>query len=329
MKTTYVLFIILLGLIGSFSIAIIKYKATLDYRPVLTDSYSPITIMDNNNISTQDKSSETVITDTHKPKILWGAYTGNSMESLEEFEKIIGKKPDINAFFIDLRDSFPFRLASYLGNNNQIMLLYLEQNDISLDDVISGKYDSSIKQLSIDIKNNAKQVILAPLHEMNGNWNSLNGTAGNNKPDKVIAEWRHIYDIFSENNVDNVKWAFVVNNESVPDIPANDMGVYYPGDAYVDYVGVDGFNFGNPWQSYDELFLNALNKLSIYNKPMYIFSFASAQGPQKSVWIQDALSKIYSDKRIKGWVWFNENKEEDWRIWSDENSLQSFQSFIR
>ncbi|MFH1968330.1 MAG: hypothetical protein ABIJ84_03015, partial [bacterium] len=75
-----------------------------------------------------------------------------------------------------------------------------------------------------------------------------------------------------------------------------------------------------------------------YNKPIYIFSMASApasakapagQGMSKKAgWIEDALSKINSDPDIVGWIWFNEDKEKNWLVSSDSDSLQAFKDGI-
>ncbi len=264
-----------------------------------------------------------------QPSVTWGAYTGNTLNSFYEFEKKIGKKPDINAVFINWNDAFPKNIADPLKTNGQTILIYWEQYGVSLDQVASGSTDSYINKFILDVKNYGAPVILVPLHEMNGNWDPWDGTIGTNTPDKIIIEWKHIHDLFTTANVTNVKWAWDVNNNSVPDTPKNSISVYYPGDDYVDYVGVDGFNFGNPWENYDQLFSKSLTNLYVYKKPIFIFSIASADGQKKAVWIKDALSKIYGNPKIVGWIWFNEDKERDWRVWSDENSLKAFQSGIK
>jgi beta-mannanase len=81
----------------------------------------------------------------------------------------------------------------------------------------------------------------------------------------------------------NVAFGWAVNSESVPDIQGNQIEDYYPGDQYVDYVGVDGFNFGTPWQTWNQVFDRPLGKLIKYNKPIYLFSMASAEGPKKDL----------------------------------------------
>ncbi|MDX1531405.1 MAG: glycosyl hydrolase, partial [Rhodothermales bacterium] len=65
----------------------------------------------------------------------------------------------------------------------------------------------------------------------------------------------------------NVAWVWSPNVVSVPDTPDNDMHRYYPGDAYVDWVGLDGYNFGDHhdewhrWQSFAEVFEAPLAEL--------------------------------------------------------------------
>ena len=41
------------------------------------------------------------------------------------------------------------------------------------------------------------------------------------------------------------EFGWTMNNDSVPDTTDNEYEDYYPGDAYVDYIGIDGFNFAS------------------------------------------------------------------------------------
>lgn len=259
-------------------------------------------------------------------KKIWGAYTGNTAQSLVDFQNLVGKKVDINAVFPDWGAPFPLDLAEPLKDNGQTIIIFWEPA-VSLDKIISGSQDKYIYSFAAQAKAYGAPVILIPMEEMNGNWDLWDGTAGDNTPAKIIQAWRHMHNLFL--GVENVKWGWDVNSNSVPDTPANAISNYYPGSKYVDYVGVDGFNFGDPWQTHSEIFGPALEQLKTYKKPIYIFSMACAQGPQKAVWIADALEKIKSDPDIAGWIWFNENKEQNWLIDSDANSLNAFKSGIR
>lgn len=259
-----------------------------------------------------------------KPK-LWGAFAGNSSSMFEEFENFVGQEADIQAVFVGWQENFP---ASY-ATDGKIFLVFWEQYGVTLDQIISGSTDNYIRQFARQVWDFKSPVILSPLHEMNGQWCPWSGVSAGNTPKKVVLAFQHIYNVFENENPQNVKWAWAVNHESVPNTQENSIENYYPGDKYVDYVGVDGFNFGEPWQTYDEIFSLALNKLKNYNKPIYIFSMASAEGPKKAEWIQDALNKIKKDPSLEGFVWFNINKEKNWLINSDPQSLQAFQQGIK
>lgn len=138
---------------------------------------------------------------------------------------------------------------------------------------------------------------------------------------------RHIRDLFRD--VPNAKFVWVVNSDSVPNTADNAITKYYPGDSYVDAVGVDGFNFGSPWQSFDAIFNKPLTLLTSYGKPIYILSVASAEGSGKAAWITDALTvQIPKYPSIVGWIWFNVNKEADWRVNSSPQALNAFRAAL-
>ncbi|HVZ10885.1 MAG TPA: glycosyl hydrolase [Candidatus Paceibacterota bacterium] len=233
----------------------------------------------------------------------------------------------MQAIFSAWNDGFPSYAKSTVGAGKTLVIFW-EQYDVTLDQIISGSQDSVITQFAAGARSYGSPIILAPFHEMNGNWDPWDGTVGSNTPAKVITAWKHLRDVFG--NVSNVKFAWDVNNESVPDTSGNEIRDYYPGDAYVDYLAVDGFNFGNPWQTWEQVFSDALGQLSaISSKPIYILSMASADGSQKGAWITDGLgSAIKKYPQVAGWVWFNENKEENWLVNSTSAALAAFKSVI-
>lgn len=257
----------------------------------------------------------------------WGAFAGYSANDLKEFEEMVGKPVDIRTVFVNWGTPFPNRLANELFASDKKMLLFWEHYGFTLDSIIAGEHDEYIKEFRNEAANYDGEIILAPFHEMNGNWDGWGGAVGNNTPGKVILAWQHIFGIFQ--GVTNVKFAWTVNSLSVPNIEENNISHYYPGEAYVDYVAVDGFNFGTPWQSFERIFGNVLSDLKSYNKPIYILSMASAGGPKKADWITDTFkTQIPKHPEIVGWVWFNEDKERDWRVNSDSASLKAFRAIL-
>jgi peptidoglycan hydrolase-like protein with peptidoglycan-binding domain len=258
----------------------------------------------------------------------WGAFSGYSSSDPSALESLVGKPVKLRSIFTNWGEAFPVSVGTDLKPSNKTLVIFWEQYGVTIDSIIAGDSDPYIRQFALDAKAYGGQVILAPFHEMNGNWDPWDGTVGQNTPQKVVLAWQHVRDVFG--TVANVKFAWAVNNESVPNTTANAISAYYPGDAYVDYVAVDGFNFGNPWQSFDTVFGKALNTVSAYRKPIYILSMASAAGTQKPAWITDAVTvQMKKYPLLKGWLWFNENKEQDWRINSDAATLSAFKGVLQ
>lgn len=229
---------------------------------------------------------------------------------------------------------FPAYFGPRIRDRGRTMVLFWEATDLnrdyflqpeySLDAVLAGDLDAHFSNFARGAKLYGGPVILIPYSEMNGDWYPWGGTVGTNTPQKLVAAYRHIHGFFKD--VPNVKFGWAPNSNSVPDTPENKMELYYPGDDFVDYVGVDGFNFGwSGYLSFDDIFGDVLTRLEQYNKPIYIFSFASAASSEKAEWIKDALTvQLYKYPHLAGFLWFNQNKDRDWRVESDERSLQAF-----
>ncbi len=269
----------------------------------------------------------------------WGFTAGWQPESMTALAQTIGQQPDMIAVFTHFgnENQFPHYLAPTIRDTGKTMVIFWEYTDynvaspyqprFSYDAMLRGDWDSYMRTFAEEAKAYGGPVILIPFSEMNGNWFPWSGTLNGNTPAKMIQSYRHIHDLFAD--APNVKFGWAPNNGSVPDTAENSIQSYYPGDAYVDYVGVDGFNFGYPWETFDQVFGRPLSILSGYNKPIYIFSMASADGPNKAAWITDAFKvQIPKYPKIAGWIWFNENKERDWRVNSDPNSLAAFQAIV-
>jgi endoglucanase len=279
-------------------------------------------------VTTNSTSTPVVATPTTASSLEWGAFSGYSPADLTAFETLVGKSVQLRSVFTNWNESFPTSVATNLKSQNKTLVIFWEQYGVTLDSIIAGDSDAYIKKFAAEAKTYGGPVILAPFHEMNGNWDPWGGTVGDNSPQKVVLAWKRVRDVFG--TVSNVKFAWAVNNESVPNTTSNAISAYYPGDAYVDYVAVDGFNFGNPWQSFDTVFGKSLTTVSAYKKPIYILSMASAGGTQKAAWITDAVTvQMKKYPLLKGWVWFNENKEQDWRVNSDNASLAAFKEVLK
>jgi endoglucanase len=298
-------------------------EKTSSSTPLNTKTYTTLPVNKQNYVN----NSDSVKTIASVSNLEWGAFAGQEASDLTEFESLVGKPVDIAAIFINWESDFPYEFAANLASTDKTLLIFWEQDGFPLTQIINGNSDAYIEKFATAVSNYRGRVIIAPLHEMNGDWVTWGGTVGSNTPIKVVRTWQHIVKIFGD--VPNAKFAWTVNNVSEPDTPINSISNYYPGDEYVDYVAVDGFNFGSPWQSFAEVFDESLAQLRTFHKPIYILSTATAEDSRKSDWITDTFTtQLPKHPEVVGLVWFNENKEKDWRVNSNNAALSAFQTAL-
>lgn len=273
------------------------------------------------------------------PEFMWGVFNGWQPQNITDFENLVEEDVDMAGVFVHWgnENEFPFAFANPLKNEGKTTVIYWEAKDYNLntdeqsafsyDAILEGNWDSYITEFAKDAKDFGGKVILIPFEEANGNWEPWSGVNNGNTPEKHRLAYRYIHTFF--NDVSNVKFGWTMNNDSVPNTTDNQFADYYPGNVYVDYIGIDGFNFGSPWQTWDEVFGPAIDELSSYGKPIILTSIASAQGTNKASWIRTGLGQgIKNYPSVIGWIWFNENKEKDWRVNSDPASLSAFKEVI-
>jgi hypothetical protein len=209
---------------------------------------------------------------------------------------------------------------------------------ITYADVLAGKWNKYVDGWAADAKADGRPIVVRLGHEMNGDWYGWGGAqngANAQSPQQFIAMWRFVRGRFNARGVTNVQWAWCPNHESVPDASWNQAESYYPGDAWVDWICADGYNWGtsqswSSWKSFDEVFGPIYGRLTAMapSKPFMIGEFASSeQGGSKAAWITDAADRIAAAyPQIRAFIWFNMSKETDWRVESSPSSLNAFRA---
>lgn len=274
-----------------------------------------------------------------KRRVLVGAY--NPMYgSLADLESKIGSRFDSFLWYSAITQDFDQNLASNLKAENKSLQLAWEPRDpvadpinqpsYSLKAISGGVHDQAIIKWARSLRDSGITIYFRPMSEMNGNWASWDGTVNGNSPTDFIPAWRHIHDIFVTEGARNVKWVWSVNNISVPGAAENQAKVYYPGDKYVDFVGISGYNWNGPWQSFSEVFGPSYASITkITGRPMIIPETSCPEDARKGDWFTTIASDIKSKyPRIKQVYFFSAQKERDWRIDSSEESLSGFKSFL-
>jgi len=209
-----------------------------------------------------------------------------------------------------------------------------DQAPYSLNNIAAGAFDPYIRSFADSLRGYGKTVFLRFGSEMNGCWVSYGC-----QPSSYVAAWRHIHDLFTAEGATNVRWVWCPNIDWDGQHP---LAPYYPGDAYVDWLGLDGYNqTWNSWESFTQVFKLSITELDAINSsyPIVVGETASAEPTaaqaasdlSKAAWIADAFrTGIPSFPRIKAVSWFNQDKSAEegcscnWPIESDSASTSAF-----
>ena len=190
------------------------------------------------------------------------------------------------------------------------------QPEFSWKQIASGRYDSYITQFAKDAAAYRYPFILRILHEMDGTWYpwGFNVNGNTNVADFVTA-YKHIVDLFRAAGATNVQFVWnptVIKSTTLAEI-GDKLKQAYPGDNYVDWVALDGYNSStSDWQSLQDIFEPSYKFIASFtSRPMILFEVGSINNPQDPAatanWVTQGflttIPKLFPNVKVA--VWFN------------------------
>lgn len=162
------------------------------------------------------------------------------------------------------------------------------------------------------------------------------GTAGTT----FISAWQRVYGLFQAAGATNVAFVWCPNSNSPFD--PNSWRQYYPGDAYVDWVGVDAYNFGNSatpagstWETiYQVLHLFVADWQGGFGgaggstKPLMIGEGASVEGGGSKPWWLTDFSGYLRTSGFKALTYYNTNQSSSGNNYRFDTSAASQAAFL-
>ena len=275
-------------------------------------------------------------------------------ERLRNVEDDIGVSPEIVVFFLQWPSiegqgaaPFPGESLDAIWNTGAIPCLtwepmyYRDGHEVMVpfDAILNGDYDPYILGFARQSVTWKRPFMIRFAHEMNierYHWGTKKKGYGPESPDIYKRMFRYIVTMFQKADTQNALWVFCPNAESVPNTSYdpraswNRVENYYPGEKYVDILGIDGYNWGTTqtkakngwdshWRGFKEIFRPTYEKMRELapGKPIFIFETASvSQGGDKCLWIKKAFDTV-AEWKVNGLIWFQVKKEFDWRINSE------------
>lgn len=267
-----------------------------------------------------------------------------NMNYIKQYEQQAGSKPAMIMWYQDWEQVFPKedcqKVAEYGATPHIVWEPWYwgDHGKVTLNDIIEGKWDEYIHGWAKGAKEYGKPLLLRVAHEYNIDgypWGIVNN---DKNPETYIKAYKHIVDIFKKEKASNAKFVWCFMNYSYPNESWNDWEKAYPGDGYVDWIGIDGYNWGttqswSEWQVFKYLFREQARKCRQLwpSKPIMVAEFGCAeQGGDKAAWIKEVPKYLATSMRdINAIVWFDVKKETDWRINSSAKSLAAYKEIMK
>ncbi|EMA53515.1 MULTISPECIES: glycoside hydrolase family 26 protein [Halococcus] len=299
---------------------------------------------------------------------LTGTYNGERGFDSEAFGTWLGRKPAVTELFVDALageawvETFVRTRMTPIWNRGQVPLVvwqpYRSPRERTPADVerkiTDGTYDDIIRAWARELASWAKptgsrdrRFYFVPAEEMNGDWypwgvlwsdGGAGPTTRTGSPRDYVGMWRHLHNRFEEEGMDErvIQWVWTPNADQAGDIPTER---YYPGDEYVDWIGLNGFNYGDinqysRWQTPEERFGSMIDRMkALADKPLAFPEVSSTsfvdgafRPSRKAEWIEQLVS-FATDENIELVCWYNFDDtgtwESDWAVFGGEHGTSA------
>jgi hypothetical protein len=261
-----------------------------------------------------------------------GLFTEKGPEDMAEtlsLEERLGRRFASLMWFIDFSHPFPAQAAENawaagsIPNVTWEPWFWTENNRIRLVDINAGSWDGYVSAWGAAAAAFGKPILVRWGHEFNGDWYPWSIAKNGQDPQTYVRAYRRVHDLVVRAGAKNVSWVWCPNASSSPAQDWNDPLAAYPGDDYVDWIAIDGYDFdGNA--SFSDIFSKTYTEvIRKSDKPIYVGEFATGRvGSEKAAWLEEMHASLTSQfPGIKGIVYFSVKKERDWRL---DDSPESF-----
>jgi len=229
----------------------------------------------------------------------------------QQFASWTGKKPNLLGAYVGWNTGLDTQAVKNAWSYGALYFQVWEPYGVTMQSIEAGKSDDYVNHFAAAVRTLNLPVALSFGHEMNGDWYPW-GTKDTSAAD-FVAAWRHIHDLFGKAGATNVIWIWDPND--VYPVPNVKLAPLYPGDKYVDWVGVTGYWTVDGPHTYSSLFLPTLLDIRQFTEKPFIIAETSVQAGANQVASVDALfNAVKTHDDILGFVWYDYNRQGDWRL---------------
>jgi hypothetical protein len=253
------------------------------------------------------------------------AFTVMGQGPLSAFEQATGLTPGIVENYQAFGQPFPSSWARTLRAQGILPLIQLQPGQVALGDIAAGRYDSYLSQYAAAVRALGAPIGLSFGHEMNGSWYSWGYR--HVAPGVFVAAWRHIHQIFAAHGAQKVNWVWsVVRNTPGDPRVSPALRPWWPGGAYVNWVGLDIYYF-SPKVTFQGEFVPTITAVRSFTDDPILLTETAV--PNQSGQVRQ-IADLFAGARashLLGIIWYNENVLHAWQL--DKSRRAAIAAFRR
>ncbi len=234
-----------------------------------------------------------------------------AMGPVRDFAAVIGRKPDLVGYYVGWRTPFDAAAAQTTWSYGALYYMAWEPYGTTVADIAAGDSNRYISEFAQEVKAANVPIAISFGHEMNGNWYPWGSTDAS--PASFVAAWRLIHALFAGAGATNVIWIWNPNVISASPTP---LQPYYPGNSYVDWIGLTGYFPMTGVTTFTGLFGPTMTEIRQFTgKPFIIVETAVQSGPEEVTCARNLVRGVAHRSDVLGLVWFEYDKAGvDWAL---------------
>ena len=266
-----------------------------------------------------------------------GAYFGTHVEvrtgetkqsAIQRVESEIGRRFAVDRQYERWGDPFPTAYDTWTSNQGRIPFISWKPTGpagtLTWAQVARGDGDAELIARADAVRAWGRPLYLSFHHEPEDD-TATYGTAAD-----FVAAFRHVVDVFRAEGATNAAWAWTMMGWSFQNGTA---ASFYPGDAYVDFVAVDAYNWypgrpGSTWRSFADAVAGGRAFAQAHGVPLIVAEYGCQEDPavpgRKAQWFRDELATVEGWPDVKAVLYFDSTKIYPWVTDSSASALAAY-----
>lgn len=261
---------------------------------------------------------------------MYGDTVPNSWTSVAQWNESVGIPANLILYYNGWGEGFQAQFAATARAHGAELLVDLDPTgNKNLTQIAHGAGDGWLRYYAREVAAYGYPVVISFAHEMNGNWYSWG--AGHQPASAYVAAWRHVVQLFRDEGASNVTWMWTVNSTNAAG--NNPLRQWWPGQAWVNWVGIDGYYYRST-DTFDSVFGKTAAQIRTFTSaPILISETGVGTTPDRETQIKNLLAGVQANHML-GIVWFNKAQHDgvahqDWRLQDDPAALAEFKSAVQ